>query len=167
MIITPEGGIVAGIVAILILGFWSFGGMLAAVMLMVERDHGNSGAFLMVWLTLWVFAELFGVVYILWKLFGRIVVRVSPKEVAVSHKILGLIGPTRRMPAETTSGMFFVPDDHMVTKKVNGRRIPQSALKIHAAPYPMVVARGITREDAEAVIAACGPRMPRWGRAAA
>lgn len=167
VIIAPEGGIASAIVGILVLAFWTFGGLFAALMLMVELDNGNSGSFFMVWLTAWVAAEAFGVIFVLWKLFGRIVIRVSPKEVAVSHKILGLIGPTQRMPAETTTGMFWVPDDPMVTRKVNGRRIPQTALKIHAAPYPVIVARGISREDAEAVIAACSPRMPRWGRAAA
>lgn len=166
VIISPQGGIGAAILAFFFLAFWTFGGLFAAMMLMVEWSNGRSGAFQMLWLTAWIFAETFGVGFILWKLFGRVVIRVSAEAVTVSHKVFG-IGPSRTMPAAQTSGMHWVADDPFIRKTVNGRRIPQTALKIQASPHSVTIARGISREDGEAVIAACGPRMPRWGRAAA
>ena len=92
--------------------------------------------------------------------------RVTPAEVVVSHRILG-IGPSRRLPATSTAGMDWIPDDRTTTVRVNGRRIPQSALRIRATPHFITVARDIPRDDAEAIVAACSPRMPRWGRALA
>lgn len=163
VVIKPKGRLGSVLFAIPVLAFWTFGGLFAGLMLMVERDDGGSGAFFMIWLTAWFFAEVFGVIYILWKLLGRIVVRVTPAEVVVSHRILG-IGPSVRLPATSTSGMDWTPDDKSTTVKVNGRRIPQSALRIRAIPQMITIARDISRDDAEAVMAACSSRVPRWGR---
>ncbi|APH73013.1 hypothetical protein [Aquibium oceanicum] len=164
--IKPAGGIGAVVVPVFFLVFWSFGGLLAVMLLMVERDKGQSGAFFVMWLVAWVIGVAFALINILWKLFGRTVLVITPAAVSVSRKILGL-GGTTRLPIDAMGDMHWVSDDPGITVKVNGKRIPQSALKIRTGSGQVSVARRISRDDAEAIIAACGPEIPRWGRAAA
>ena len=166
MSIAPTGRIGGVIVSAAFLAFWTFGGLMAAVMLMVEREQGQSGAFFVMWLVAWVIGVAFALINILWKLFGRTVLVITPAAVSVSRKILGL-GGTTRLPVDATGDMHWVSDDPGITVKVNGKRIPQSALKIRTGSGQVSIARRISRDDAEAIIAACGPEIPRWGRAAA
>ncbi len=164
--IAPAGDIGAVMVPATFLVFWSFGGLLAVALLLVELDRGQSVAFFVVWLVAWIIGEAFAVMYILRKLFGRTVLVISPAAVSVSHKILGF-GRTTRLPVDATGDMYWLSDDRSITVEVNGRRVPQSALKIRTGSGQITVASRISQDDAEAIIAACGPEMPRWGRAAA
>ena len=163
--VRSRGSILSVLTTLLMLGFWTFGGLFAGLMLMVEFDNGRSGAFFLIWLVAWVIAEAAMMVALLWQLFGRTVIAASSNGITVSRRILG-IGPSRHYAPHDVSGFSYVFDDPRTTVKVNGRRIPQSALRVHANPHMFSVATGIPRDDADAMIQAFNQRLGRQARAA-
>lgn len=158
--IYSRGTIMSAIVTLFFLGFWTFGGLFAGAMLAVELKRGGSGAFLMIWLAIWVLAEFFGFAALLWQLFGRTVVSASNAGVKISRKVF-FFGLTSHLPALSISRFSFVLDDPSLSVKVNGRRIPQSALRVHTADRTYSMGRGIGRDDADAIIKAFQQRIVR------
>ncbi|MCI5078313.1 hypothetical protein [Oricola sp.] len=158
VVIVPRTGVVSFVAMLAVFAFWSFGGLFAMLMLEVANRNGDSGAFFRIWLVAWVVAEIVFLLTIAWRLFGRIVVEARATGLSVARKIL-FFGPRSTVPASAFSGLSFLPDDPSRRVKVNGRRIPQSALTVRATTGSFRLVSGITREDADVVVAAVRRRL--------
>jgi hypothetical protein len=76
------------------LTFWTFGGISAFSQLSQAASWGER-AFLLVWLCAWVFGECLATVVILWQLFGREVLTVTPHDLVVSRNIARFVHAKR------------------------------------------------------------------------
>ena len=68
------------------LTLWTFGGV-AAFSKLSQAASWNDRAFLLVWLCGWVFGECLAAAVVLWHLFGREVLTVTPDELMLSRSI--------------------------------------------------------------------------------
>ena len=141
---------------------WLFGGLFAFVLLSVGNDNG---LMLTAWLVLWGLGGLvlFGV--IVWSSFAVESLIVRSDELTLLRRLLVLSRPTV-LPAAELRDIGWLADNLRRSVRVNGRRIPQTALNIETESGSFTCAAGISETEAQSTIAAVQQRLRIGGRRA-
>jgi hypothetical protein len=132
-----------------------FGALFAGLLL-----AATSGSELMLsaWLVLWGVGGLIFVGLLLWSTFGVESLIGRSDSLTVMRRLLFLTSPLVLSDGDITD-IRWLPDDPRRIVRVNGRRIPQTAIEINAAGRRVTCARGIGEADANTAIAAARQRL--------
>jgi len=106
--------------------FWTFGGIMAMKWL-VHPGPSTPSAFISLWLTFWLLAEVWVIYWWLWTAFGREIVTIREGALSIKRDILGY-GRTRSFPVGIVrnlrpSGLFLSSsywDNYLVQLKLMG-----------------------------------------------
>lgn len=144
--------------AALLLGvalLWLLGGGFA--MLLLAASAGEK-PMLVIWLALWGPGGFIMLMLLLWRLVGREALVVRSESLALTRSVAFLrLG--RAIPAAALREIAWLADDPGIRVRVNGRRIPQSALELVEDGRRTRCAHGIGEAEAHLVIAAIRRRL--------
>ncbi len=132
-----------------------FGALFAGVLLAATS---GSELMLTVWLVLWGVGGLIFVGLLLWNTFGVESLIGRSDSLTVMRRLLFLKSPLVLSDGEIID-IRWLPDDPGRIVRVNGRRIPQTAIEITVAGRRVTCARGIGEAEANAAIAAARQRL--------
>lgn len=140
---------------------WLLGAGFAALMLGVSDQTW----FMVTWLTLWVLGGGVMLLALVLGAFTTETLLARSDGVTLLRRLLLLKLPTE-LPAGDVAELRWIADSPTRVVRVNGRRIPQTALEVPGNPHPVQFARGIGKPEAESVIAAIRQRLvvPRGRR---
>lgn len=134
---------------------WLFGLGFAALMMSVD---GQPSLFYVGWLAIWL---LGGGLLMLGLLAGTVMreaLVVRAEGLSLRHRLF-LWSRSIDIPATAITALDWIADDPTRSVRHNGRRIPQTALRIEAEPRNHVCARGISEAEALSVIGTIRQRL--------
>ena len=118
----------------------------------------GSPQMLTIWLALWGFGGLFILWLLIWSIFGRESLIGRSDSLTVMRRLLFLSRPLV-LPDGEIAAVRWLPDDPARSVRVNGRRIPQTAIEITAMGRRITCARAIGELEANTAIAAARQRL--------
>jgi hypothetical protein len=134
---------------------WLFGGMFAAVLMAATSD---GSPMLIIWLVLWGLGGLVFLYLLLWGVLG-IESLVARAETLTLKRRLLLFVRSIPLPSAELTEIRWLADDPARSVRVNGRRIPQTAIQISADGRNWRCAQGISEAEALPAIADLKQRL--------
>ncbi len=153
-----QRGILRALGQVFMLGFWSLGGMLAFILVAT----GAAAPFFAVFLVGWAIGFVALVLRLLWTLLGRDTLIARPDGLVRKRSIL-FWGPRETFTARQARLLTYIENDPSRRVHVNNRTIAQPALEIAGDGRLARFGHGISKSDAEAVIAAVRARVGTEG----
>lgn len=115
-------------------------------------------AFVVLFMAVWALAGLIIIGVSIFHAFGREYLIAHANELVHVYRLFWVDWP-RPFAAEKIKSLKFVADNPRRTVKVNGTKIPQSALCVHLSTGKAYIGTGISRTEADRAIAAIQERI--------
>ena len=145
---------IPGLVAFL--AIWLLGGGFAAILLLATA--GDQPWFFGTWMLIWGGVGLLFVYGMVWRTFGRESLIARADGLTIMRRLL-FLQQRVDLPAAAIAAIEWIADDPSYRVTRNGRRIPQTAIRITTADRSLSCARGIGESEARTTIAAVQQRL--------